>query len=153
MCQWCWCSPTQHTAISTFLINTYREPSELFIDGEVIHSQEGTTQGDPMAMSMYAMATLPLIKRLPKSTTQVWYTDDASVLGTITNLQEWWDELARLGPCHGYYPNPSKTWLVMKEDCHSTAVAASVGSNINVTSSGRPYLGAALGTASYTDHQ
>ena len=33
-------------AISTFLINTYRQPSELFIDGEVIYSQEGTTQGD-----------------------------------------------------------------------------------------------------------
>ena len=27
-------------AISTFLINTYREPSELFIDGEVIYSQK-----------------------------------------------------------------------------------------------------------------
>ena len=46
-------------AISTFLINTYREPSELFIDGEVIYSQEGTTQGDPMAMPMCAVATLP----------------------------------------------------------------------------------------------
>ena len=67
-------------AISTFLINTYREPTELFIDGEVIYSQEGTTQGDPMAMPMYAVATLPLIKRLPKSTTQVWYADDASAL-------------------------------------------------------------------------
>ena len=73
-------------AISTFLINTYREPSELFIDGEVIYSQEGTTQGDPLAMPMYAVATIPMIKRLPKSTTQVWYADDASALDTTTNL-------------------------------------------------------------------
>ena len=40
----------------------------------------------------------------------------------------------------------------MKEDCHPTAVATFEGTNINVTSSGRPYLRAALGMASYTDH-
>ena len=137
-------------AISTILINTYRELSELFIDGEVILSEEGTTQGDPLAMPMYAVGTLALIRRLPKSATQVWYADDASAIGTINNLREWWDELARLGPdC--YFPNPSKTWLVTKEDCHFYAVAAFEGTNINVTSSGRPYLGAALGTAAYTD--
>ena len=138
-------------AISTVLINTYREPSELFIDGEVILSQEGTTQGDPLAMPMYAVATLPLIKRLPKSVTQVWYADDASALGTISDLQEWWNELARLGPGYGYFPNPSNTWLVAKEGCYSNAATAFEGTNINVTSSGRPYLGADLGTAAYTD--
>ena len=60
--------------------------------------------------------------------------------------------MARLGPCYGYYPNPSKTWLVTKEECHPTAATGFEGTNISVTSSGRPYLGAALGTASYTDH-
>ena len=57
--------------ISTFLINTYREPSKPFINGEVIYSQEGNTQGDPLTMPMFAVATLPMIKRLPKLTTQV----------------------------------------------------------------------------------
>ena len=52
-------------AISTILINTYREPFELFIDGKVIHSQEGTTQDDPFTMPLYAAATLPMVKRLP----------------------------------------------------------------------------------------
>ena len=141
----------EYPAISTILINTYREPSELFIDSEVILSEEGTTQGDPLAMPMYTVGTLPLIKRLPKSATQVWYADDASAIGTINNLLEWWDKLARLGPGYGYFPNPSKTWLVTKEDCHSNAVAAFEGTNINVSSSGQPYLGAALGTAAYTD--
>ena len=136
-------------AISTILINTYREPSELFIDGEVIYSQEGTTQGDPLAMPMYAMATIPLIKRLPKPATQICYADDGSAFGNIMDLREWWDELARLGPDYGYFPNPSKTWLVTKEAFHANAAAACEGTNINVTSSGRPYLGAALGTSAY----
>ena len=31
--------------LATVLINTYREPTELFVDGDVLYSQEGTTQG------------------------------------------------------------------------------------------------------------
>ena len=39
-------------ALSKILVNTYREDVQLFIDGEVLLSQEGTTQGDPLAMAM-----------------------------------------------------------------------------------------------------
>ena len=51
-------------ALATPLINTYRAPSELYMDGDVLLSQEGTTQGDPLAMPMYALATIPLIRKL-----------------------------------------------------------------------------------------
>ena len=47
--------------LSKVLSNTYREDICLFIDGETISSQEGTTQGDPLAMAMYAIAVNPLI--------------------------------------------------------------------------------------------
>ncbi|ETW95667.1 MAG: hypothetical protein ETSY2_47825 [Candidatus Entotheonella gemina] len=50
--------------IATILINSYRSNIDLFIDGEVIPSQEGTTQGDPLAMAMYGLATIPLIRKL-----------------------------------------------------------------------------------------
>ena len=63
-------------------INTYRAPSELYVDGDVIFSQEGTTQGDPLTMLMYALATIPLIKKLKTNVNdvnQVWYADDASI--------------------------------------------------------------------------
>ena len=138
-------------AISTILINIYRDPTDLFIDGEALLSQEGTTQGDPLAMSMYAMASVPLIKSLPESVKQVWYADDASALGLVDKLRAWWVELTRLGPRYGYFPNPSKSWLVTKEACHSIAVAAFRDTGVNVTCVGRPYLGAALGTTAYID--
>ena len=47
-------------ALGTVLVNTYRSEPNLFINGECILSRVGTTQGDPVAMAMYAMATLPL---------------------------------------------------------------------------------------------
>ena len=44
--------------IATILVNSYGAPTELFMDNDVILSQEGTTQRDPLAMAMYA--TIPL---------------------------------------------------------------------------------------------
>ena len=45
-------------SIATILINCYRDPTDLFIDGDVIHSCEGTTHGDPLGMPMYALTTV-----------------------------------------------------------------------------------------------
>ena len=48
-------------SFARILTNTYRENSKLYIDGSYILSQEGTTQGDPLAMPMYALGIVPLI--------------------------------------------------------------------------------------------
>ena len=43
--------------LATFAINTYREPARLFIiGGKEIKSAEGTTQGDPIAIAIYAVS-------------------------------------------------------------------------------------------------
>ena len=110
-------------SISKILINCYRAPTNLFIEDDTIYSQEGTTQGDPLGMPMYALATVPLIRKLPTSVQQTWYADDAAGTGKIINLRTWWDEISRLGPCFGYNPNASKTWLVIKKEYKSKAVA------------------------------
>ena len=60
----------------TLLINNYHSPACLFISGDILMSEEGTTQGDPLAMSMYALATIPLLKQLISDMEQVWYVDD-----------------------------------------------------------------------------
>ena len=53
--------------LATAVINTYRQAADLYVDGTTFHSQEGTTQGDPLAMAMYAIAILPLIRRIKKT--------------------------------------------------------------------------------------
>ena len=68
------------------LINTYRAPTELYADEEVLLSQDGTTQDDPLAISMYALATIPLIKIVSGNVTQVWYADDAFGVGSVNHL-------------------------------------------------------------------
>ena len=64
-------------SLSTALINMYHAPTELFVDGVVLSSEEGTTQGDPLAMPLYAMASVPLIQQLDdvEGVRQVWYGD------------------------------------------------------------------------------
>ena len=91
------------------LTNTYREDIDLFIDGESIFSQEGTTQGDPLAMAMYATAITPLINRLETELVkQTSYADDAAVGGKLVDLKAWWDRLTDFGPDYGYFPNAKK---------------------------------------------
>ena len=70
----------------------------MFIDGDVIKSSEGTTQRDPLAMPMYAIATLPLIQRLNKDGKQVWCADDAASMGKVDQVRGWLDQLVKLGP-------------------------------------------------------
>ena len=43
----------QCPSFANILINCYREQSDLFVDNEAISSQEGTTQGDPLAMPFW----------------------------------------------------------------------------------------------------
>ena len=96
--------------LSRILINCYRLAVPLFIDNDVLLSSEGTTQGDPLAMVFYALATLPLIAKLdPIHVHQTWYADDAAAAGKLPNLHSWWNGLSILGPCHGYFVNPAKS--------------------------------------------
>ena len=65
-----------------------RERSTVHRQEDSILLQEGTTQGDPLAMAMYAFAITPLIEDLEDiSVKQIWYTDDATACGKISNLK------------------------------------------------------------------
>ena len=82
----------------------------MVIPGGEISSREGilyTTQGDPLAMAMYALAIAPLFNKLHHSLPtckQVWYADDSTVAGSLSDVRKWWDEISSLGPGYGYFP-------------------------------------------------
>eukprot|EP00731_Ephydatia_muelleri_P026168 Em0018g268a len=67
---------------ATILINTYRAATELFVQDTIIFSREGTTQGDPLAMPMYALGILPLIQRSTGDILQVWTVPNISTFFT-----------------------------------------------------------------------
>ena len=117
----------------------------------MIKSREGTTQDDPLAMSIYAIATIPLIRKLNQEVTQIWYADDAASMGKISQMREWWNQLEMLGPSYGYYPNAAKTWLITKEEHVSCASSTFDGTGVQITTSGRSYLGIPIGTCEYIE--
>ena len=143
----------QHScpSLATVLINTYRQDPEFYIEGEAILSTEGTTQGDPLAMAMYALAMVPLIDKVSGEVRQIWYADDASAGGKMDGLRAWWDKVTELGPEYGYFPNPAKTWLVVKEEHLEAAQNTFGGCGIQLTTQGRQYLGAPIGSMEFVD--
>ena len=136
-------------SLATVLINFYRAPASLFVGGDTLLSCEGTTQGDPLAMAMYGLAVLPLIRRLSDLAQQVWYADDATGGGSLHRVRGWWDKLNVVGPTFGYFPNAIKTWLVVKEPVLAAAQSLFQDTAINITSDGRRLLGAPLGTEGF----
>ena len=135
-------------SIATVLTNIYRGDGDLFIEDQTLKSCKGTMQGDPLAMSMYAIGILPLIWKLDNAK-QIWFTDDAAAGGSVPQLKEWWDKLLELGPAYGYYPNPQKTWLIVKDENEEMAKEMFKYSGVNITTSGRKHLGAALGSEEF----
>ena len=129
-------------SFATLLINTYRSPTCLLISGEILMSEEGTIQGDPLAMPMYALATVPLLKRFPGDIKQIWYADDTCACGKLGRLHQWWQCLCSVGPSYGHFVNALKAWLVTKENLlPDAAKQLFADSGVNVISDGCPYLG------------
>jgi len=58
--------------------------------------REGTMQGDPLPMPMYALALVPIINCLHGLIKQVWYADDAAAAGLLAELRAWWDMFVTL---------------------------------------------------------
>ena len=50
---------------------------------------------------------------------------------------------------YGYFANSAKTWLVSKEEHYANATSIFASTGVKITSSGRPYLGAANGSEEF----
>ena len=73
------------------------------------------------------------------------FADDFGGVGSIEFLREWWDSITELGPYIGYYPNDSKSKLVVKERYLDQAISIFADTNIKITCNGTKHLGACIG--------
>ena len=132
-----------------FLFNTYWGWLVLVLKGSstFLYSKEGVTQGDPLFMFMYAVGTLPSIRSLhnPGHWTQLWYADDASAGGTLLDLHDWFSLLHLCGPGFGYYPEPTKSFIVVNEQWRHEANAVLGDLGIQVVT-GHRFLGGFFGS-------
>ena len=70
-------------------------------------------------MVAYGIGLPPLIKRLKLAHTDIaqpWYVDDTGALCTLDNIGLYFNSLKRYGLGHGYYPEPSKSVVIVHLD-------------------------------------
>ena len=70
----------------------------------------------------------------------------------LRRLRRWWDILASDGSAYGYFPNASKSILVVKERCYREALELFSDTSVIVTCNGARYLGAAIGSADFKEN-
>ena len=73
-------------------------------------------QGDPVAIIVYGIRILPLIKNLKREipdVTQTWYIDNSRTLGTFARLETYFDLLTHQGLGQGYQTDPTKSVLIV----------------------------------------
>ena len=121
--------------------------------GVEVLSSEGTTQGDPLAMPVYAIGITPLLEAIKPGTMNmsrvrhVAFADDLGGAGELMHLRNW-NNVVTFGPLLGYHPNASKSWLVVKPIEEEKARQIIEGTNIKVTTEGKSYLGGYIGSES-----
>ena len=108
------------------------------------------TQGDPLSMMLYAVAVLPLICSLEDSSewVQNWYADDSSCVGELSSVRRWFDRLLIDGPAYGYFPEPSKTVLVVGSSDLERASDLFCDLGVSVVTGSR-FLGGFMGERSF----
>ena len=94
-------------------------------------------------MFVYALALLPLVRKLEDTTTgpQLWYADDSAKASSILHLQNWLDKICELGPGFGYFPEPEKSILVTSHTDSTNVLEFKEKNNIKKIVTGNRYLG------------
>ena len=106
-----------------FNVNYYRHHALLMVrldnryDGHLMASQEGFTQGEPLTMIFYDSVMLLLTIQLTVVVTtclQHWYADNTTAGGIFDEIERVFILLQSKGLARGYFPNPTKSIMVVK---------------------------------------
>ena len=100
-------------------------------------------------MDIYGVGVLPLIEDLKRHVPEVWqpwYADDSGGGGTFAAIRRFFERLCEKGPGRGYFPEPSKSVLVVAAHNVERAKAPFADLNFKVVMGSR-YLGGFVGEA------
>ena len=59
--------------------------------------------------------------------------------------------LQQVGPLYGYFPKPSESYLIVKEYFYENAKETFKNSEVKLTTEGKRYLGAIIGSTAYKE--
>lgn len=80
------------------------------------------TQGCPIYIyATICQGILPLLSIIKKgfqesNVKNAAYEDDISGVGKLKELRQWWNNVTENGPLLVYQPEPSKSWLIVKNE-------------------------------------
>ena len=119
-------------------------------------NSSGVKKGQPRVtlLQWTCAATSPLVNNLAttldSSTLQAWFADDSAACGKLQTIKHWWDKICQVGPAYGYYPNASKTVLIVKSLENLPCAKALFGqTGMKITTKGERHLGAVIGSESF----
>ena len=121
---------------------TFFTQCRLFISGgEEITSAEGTRQGDPGAMPIYTLESLPLLNIT--TTENKKYAAYADVISCVEKLR---NILTSFGQKIGYFPKANKSWLIVKPGKYEAAKSIFKHTSFDIANDGKRHIGAVVGT-------
>ena len=92
-------------------------------------------------MANYGIGLLPLLLLLHYSSDNparhVGFADHLNSGGKLRQLRAWLDILISQGKTFGYNVEPTKSWLVVKEDLHEEACEVFRDTGVNITTHGK----------------
>ena len=95
--------------IATYVNNFYLVLGRLVVRGGLdCTSREGSTQGHPLGMAIYAIRITPMLDMMLVAmqidhSIMVGFADNVTASRNLEALRRWWDTLMQIGPNYGYY--------------------------------------------------
>ena len=117
----------------------YKSPTPFYIKQHGIVSQEVTTQRDVASMQMYSIAAKPIVYEDETNTKKYFYAEEGAGAGTLETVHKWWTYLLAQGPKYGFFPNASRTILLVKSQHYDRAHQIFAVSGVNVTTDATKY--------------
>ena len=86
-------------------------------------------------MAAYALGLTSLLNHLQsvkRSVKHLAFVVALTGAGKLKEIKIWWNTLITEGPKYGYYPKPSKSFLIVKQHYKEYAERVFAGSNIKI---------------------